>query len=381
MKFETKLIHGGKTTDPLTKAVNVPIYQTSTYKQSELFQNVEYEYSRTKNPTRTAVETLIAELEGGVEGFAFASGMAAISTVLALFKQGDHVLISDNLYGGTFRVLDKVFANFGIGYTMVDTTDVTLVEMALDCSVVAIIIESPTNPLLAISDIEAISTLARNKNIISIVDNTFMTPFFQKPLKLKADIVVHSATKYLGGHSDLIAGLVVVNDEELARRIAFLQNAIGAVLGPMDSFLLVRGIKTLALRMERHQQNALALVEKLSSLPQVQRVYHPSLPNHKNHSLALSQASGHVSLISFELKPEANLNKFFRSLNIIALAESLGGVESLICHPASMTHASYPKEIRDSVGITDHLIRLSVGIEDMDDLWSDLNGAIQEAFR
>lgn len=376
MRFETDLIHGGKTTDPLTKAVNIPIYQTSTYRQSELFGQVEYEYSRTKNPTRTAVETLVAQLEGGVAGFAFASGMAALSTVLSLFKQGDHLIISDNLYGGSYRVLDKVFTNFGLSYTMVDTSNLHAVETAMQQGGVAILVESPTNPLLVLSDIQAISALAKQYHFYHIVDNTFMTPFYQKPLQLGADIVVHSGTKYLGGHSDLIAGVVVVKDENLAQRIGFLQNAIGAVLGPMDSFLLVRGIKTLALRMERHQANAIELVARLVKHQDVARVFHPSLPEHRQHTLALQQASGHVSLIAFELQPHINLHQFFKSLNTITFAESLGGVESLICHPASMTHASYPENIRHKVGITDHLIRLSAGIEHIEDLWVDLTQAI-----
>ena len=372
MHFETDVIHGGQTTDPLTKAVNIPIYQTSTYRQSELFGSVEYEYSRTKNPTRTAVETLVAQLEAGIAGFAFASGMAALSTVLSLFKQGDHLIISDNLYGGSYRVLDKVFTNFGLSYTSVDTSNLELVEAAMQKGGVAILVESPTNPLLVLSDIKAISMLAKQYNFLHIVDNTFMTPFYQKPLQLGADIVVHSGTKYLGGHSDLIAGLVVVQDETLAQRIGFLQNAIGAVLGPMDSFLLVRGIKTLALRMERHQSNALEIVNRLAKHEAVARVYHPSLPEHRQNALALQQASGHVSLVAFELQPHVNLHNFFSTLRTITFAESLGGVESLICHPASMTHASYPQSIREQVGITDQLIRLSVGIEHVEDIWSDL---------
>lgn len=372
MHFETDVIHGGQTTDPLTKAVNIPIYQTSTYRQSELFGSVEYEYSRTKNPTRTAVETLVAQLEAGIAGFAFASGMAALSTVLSLFKQGDHLIISDNLYGGSYRVLDKVFTNFGLSYTSVDTSDIELVEAAMQKGGVAILVESPTNPLLVLSDIKAISLLAKKYHFLHIVDNTFMTPFFQKPLLLGADIVVHSGTKYLGGHSDLIAGLVVVKDETLAQRIGFLQNAIGAVLGPMDSFLLVRGIKTLALRMERHQSNALEIVKRLANHEDVAHVYHPSLPEHRQNTLALQQASGHVSLVAFELQPHVNLHRFFSTLKTITFAESLGGVESLICHPASMTHASYPQHIRKQVGITDQLIRLSVGIEHVEDIWNDL---------
>lgn len=379
MKFETLLIHGGATSDPYTKAVNIPIYQTSTYRQSELYQPVEYEYSRTKNPTRNAVETLIAQLEGGKAGFAFSSGMAAISTVLSLFEQGDIILISDNLYGGTYRVLEKVFHRFGIQYIVVDTTDVANIEKAIHPDVKAILVESPTNPLLAISDLKAISELARKHGVLHIVDNTFMTPYFQKPLELGADVVLHSGTKYLGGHSDLIAGLVVVKDDTLAQRVSFLQNAMGAVLGPMDSFLLVRGIKTLGLRMERHQENTLKLVSYLQEMEEIKKLYHPSLLSFKNHLIGVNQSSGFVPLVSFSLDERVNLPLFFKQLKVITLGESLGGVESLICHPASMTHASYPKEMREQVGITDNLIRLSVGIEHVDDIYHDLLQAIEVA--
>jgi len=379
MKFETLLIHGGMTEDPLTGSVNIPIYQTSTFRQEGLGINKGFEYARTKNPTRSALERLIAELEEGHQGFAFSSGMAAITTVLSLFNQGDRILISDNLYGGSYRVLDKVFKRFGFEYDIVDTTQVEKVKSIFDSNYKAILIETPTNPLLGISDIEAISQLAHAYNAIVIVDNTFMTPYLQKPLRLGADIVVHSGTKYLGGHSDLVAGLVVTSSEELSLRIAFLQNAMGAILGPQDSFLLVRGIKTLALRMDRHIENTKEILKYIGQSSDIVRIYHPDLDTHPNHEIVLKQSRSGGAMISFELNSNINLNKFLSSLKVITLAESLGGVESLISHPASMTHASYPKEYRKTIGITDNLIRLSVGIEHYTDLIQDIEFAIQES--
>lgn len=379
MKFETRLIHGGLTEDTLTGSVNIPIYQTSTFRQEGLGLNKGYEYARTKNPTRSALERLIAELEEGNEGFAFSSGMAAITTVLSLFNQGDRILISDNLYGGSYRVLDKVFKRFGFEYDIVDTTQIDHVKKIFNSNYKAILIETPTNPLLGISDIKEISIIAHSNNAIVIVDNTFMTPYLQKPLLLGADIVVHSGTKYLGGHSDLIAGLVITNSMELSQRIAFLQNAMGAILGPQDSFLLIRGIKTLALRMDRHIDNTKEILQYLSQSDDIHKIYHPDLKGHPNHEIVIKQSKSGGAMISFELNPNVNLNKFLSSLKVITLAESLGGVESLISHPASMTHASYPKEYRQKIGITDNLIRLSVGIEHYTDLIYDLEQAIKES--
>lgn len=377
--IESALIHGGRYGDPLTGAVNVPIYQTSTYEQRGLGNNKGYEYSRTGNPTRAALEALIAELEGGTAGFAFASGMAAITAVLSLFKSGDRILISNNVYGGTFRVLDKVFHNFGITYGIADTTDLTALEETLTPEVKAFWVESPANPLLMITDLAAISALAKRHGILSIVDNTFMTPYLQRPLLLGADIVVHSATKYLGGHSDLIAGLAVVNDAELARRLAFIQNATGGVLQPFDSFLLIRGIKTLGVRLDRHVENAVKAAEHLKAHPAVKRVYYPGLPDAQGYEVNRRQAKNGGAMISFELYETYDFRKFFSSLKFIALAESLGGVESLACHPASMTHAAIPYETRQKVGITDGLIRLSIGIENIDDILADLDQAIMES--
>lgn len=377
--IETALIHGGIYGDERTGAVNVPIYQTSTYEQEGLGRHKGYEYSRTGNPTREALEALIAELEGGKAGFAFASGMAAITAVLSLFNTGDKIIISSNVYGGTFRVLDKVFKNFGIGYSIEDTTDIKGLESKITPDVKAILVESPANPLLTVTDLSAVAELARERGILSIVDNTFMTPYLQRPIELGVNIVVHSATKYLGGHSDLVAGLVVVDSEELAERIAFIQNATGGVLQPFDSFLLIRGIKTLGVRLDRHVANAKAAAEHLKAHKAVKKVYYPGLPESQGYEINKKQAKNGGAMISFELHENYNIEKFFSSLKLIALAESLGGVESLVCHPASMTHASIPYETRQKVGITDGLIRLSIGIESINDLLADLDAAIAES--
>lgn len=379
--IETAFIHGGIYGDKNTGAVNVPIYQTSTYEQDGLGQDRGWEYSRTGNPTRAALEALIAELEHGKAGFAFGSGMAAITAVLSLFHSGDKIIISSNVYGGTFRVLDKVFNNFEISYSIEDTTNLETLETKITPDVKAILIESPANPLLTITDIKGVADLAKKHNILSIVDNTFMTPYLQRPLELGVDIVVHSATKYLGGHSDVVSGLVVVNDEKLAERIAFIQNSTGGVLGPFDSFLLIRGIKTLGVRMDRHVSNAEKAVEFLQNHKAVKKVYYPGLKDSQGYDINKKQAKNGGAMISFELYENYDIKKFFSSLKLIALAESLGGVESLVCHPASMTHASIPYETRQKIGITDGLIRLSIGIENIDDLIDDLKQAIEESER
>lgn len=375
--IETKLILGGVDGDQATGAVNVPIYQTSTYRQAGLGENTGWEYSRTGNPTRAALEALIAELEGGVAGFAFASGMAATSTVLSLFKAGDRIIISSNVYGGTFRVLDKVFKNLGIHYSIEDTTNLETLETKITPDVKAFFVESPANPLLTVTDLSAVAQIAKNHGLLTIVDNTFMTPYLQRPLELGADIVVHSATKYLGGHSNLVAGLAVTSSKELADRLAFTQNAVGAVLGPFDSFLLIQGIKTLGVRLDRHTENALRIARYLETAEAVKKVYYPGLPTAQGYEINKRQAKNGGAMISFELNGNYDVRKFFKGLKLISLAESLGGVESLVCHPATMTHASIPKEIREKVGITDGLIRLSVGIEKVDDLILDLNSGIQ----
>lgn len=382
----TTLVHGGIDGDERTGAVNVPIYQTSTYRQQAPGIHRGYEYSRTGNPTREALEKLIAQLEHGTHGTAYASGMAAITAVLMLFRTGDKLLISENVYGGTFRVLDKIFARFGIQYEMVDTTSQAAVRAAIEAGeqeaessgrVQAILIESPANPLMTVTDIAATAQTAHAYGKMLIVDNTFMTPYLQRPLDLGADIVLHSATKYLGGHSDLIAGLVVVKEEALAERLYFIQNAAGGILQPFDSFLLIRGIKTLGLRMEQHQKNAQAVAQWLQDRPEVEKVYYPGLAADNGYCLQRQQADGPGAMISFELQPAVDMTRFLSALKLTALAESLGGVETLICHPASMTHAAIPEDIRRRVGITPQLLRLSAGIEDAADLTADIEAALR----
>ncbi|NLT08911.1 MAG: PLP-dependent transferase [Ruminococcus sp.] len=376
---ETALIHGGISIDERTGAVNIPIYQTSTYKQDGLGKMRGYEYSRTGNPTREALEALIAELEGGVAGFAFGSGMAALTAVLSLLHSGDRVLISSNVYGGTFRLLSKVFDHFDIAYTIADTEHPDVYETQITDDVKAVIIESPANPLMTITDIREIAEISHRYGHLVIVDNTFMTPYLQKPLELGADIVVHSATKYLGGHSDVVSGLVVVNTKELAEQIAFIQNSTGGVLGPFDSFLLIRGIKTLAVRMDRHVYNAEKAAEFLLAHKAVKKVYYPGLESDKGFAVNRRQAKNGGAMISFELHENYDIEKFFESLELVSLAESLGGVESLVCHPSTMTHASIPADIRKKVGITDGLIRLSIGIESIEDILADIAHAIEKA--
>lgn len=376
---ETALIHGGISIDERTGAVNIPIYQTSTYKQDGLGKMRGYEYSRTGNPTREALEALIADLEGGVAGFAFASGMAALTAVLSLLHSGDRVLISSNVYGGTFRLLNKVFDHFDITYTIAETTDLSVYESQITDDVKAVIIESPANPLMTVTDIKAVAEVSHRHGLLVIVDNTFMTPYLQKPLELGADIVVHSATKYLGGHSDVVSGLAVVNSKDLAEKIAFIQNSTGGVLGPFDSFLLIRGIKTLAVRMDRHVYNAEKAAEFLAGNTAVKNVYYPGLESSQGYEINRRQAKNGGSMISFELHENYDIKTFFESLELVSLAESLGGVESLVCHPSTMTHASIPADIRKQVGITDGLIRLSTGIEKIDDILADLAQAIEKA--
>ncbi len=380
LKLNSLLIHGGIDGDETTGAVSVPVYQTSTYKQDGLGQmRGGWEYSRTGNPTRAALEKLIADLEGGEYGLAFASGLAAIDTVLSLFKEGDKLVVSDNIYGGTFRILDNVFKNFGITYEIVDSSKTELVEAAIDDSVVAVYIETPANPLLSVTDIKAVADVAHKHGKLVIVDNTFLTPYLQRPLTLGADIVIHSGTKYLGGHSDTVSGLVAVRDKELADRLYYLQNSIGGVLGPWDSFLVIRGIKTLGVRMDRHVQNAVKIATWLKESGYVSKVYFPGLPDDPGYETQKKQADGPGAMISFVLDEKYDYKAFFKNLKLVTLAESLGGVESLVCHPASMTHAAIPADIRKKVGIVDELIRLSVGIEDADDLISDIEQAIKNS--
>ncbi|MBU7217250.1 bifunctional cystathionine gamma-lyase/homocysteine desulfhydrase [Staphylococcus gallinarum] len=377
MNKKTRLIHGGLTTDPYTGAVTTPIYQTSTYMQDEIGDLRQgYEYSRTANPTRSALESLIADLEHGEFGFAFGSGMAAISAVIMLLDKGDHLLLNSDVYGGTYRALTKVFTRYGIDVDFIDTTDITKVEQYIKPETKMLYIETPSNPLLRVTDIKKSAELAQQHNLISVVDNTFMTPYFQNPLDFGIDIVLHSATKYLGGHSDVVSGLIATKDADLAERIGFIQNSTGGVLGPQDSYLLIRGIKTLGLRMEQVQKNTLAIIDMLQGHAAVQQVFHPSIETHLNYSVHKEQADGHTGVVAFEVKDIELAKAVIRKSQYFTLAESLGAVESLISVPALMTHASIPKDIREKVGIADGLIRLSVGIEDTDDLVDDLRQAL-----
>ncbi|MET3657725.1 bifunctional cystathionine gamma-lyase/homocysteine desulfhydrase [Sporosarcina psychrophila] len=376
MRAKTKLIHGGIVGDATTGAVSTPIYQVSTYKQQTVGQFNGYEYSRTGNPTRHALEVLISDLEGGKAGFAFGSGMAAISSVMMLFSKGDHIVLTDDVYGGTYRVITKVLNRFGISATFVDSSDITNVDEAIKENTKAIFLESPTNPLLKITDIEAVTKLAKEKGLLTIVDNTFMTPYFQQPIAQGADIVLHSATKYIGGHSDVVAGLVVVATEKLAEDLHFIQNSVGAILGPQDSWLLIRGIKTLGLRMEEHNVNAQKIAEFLDGHAAVGKVYYPGLKTHPGRELMTRQATGFGGMISFDVGSEKKADELLAKLRYFTLAESLGAVESLISIPARMTHASIPRERRLQLGITDGLVRISVGIEDVEDLLEDLAKAL-----
>lgn len=376
MRKKTKLIHGGISTDKETGAVSIPIYHSSTYKQEEPGEPKEYEYARTGNPTRFAVEKLIKDLEEGERGFAFSSGMAAITSVVLLFQKGDHFLLSDDVYGGSFRVITKVLSRFGIEATFIDTSKVKNIEPAIKKNTKAIFIETPTNPLLKITNIKEAAAIAKRYNLLTIVDNTFSTPYWQNPIKLGADIVLHSATKYLGGHSDVVAGLAVVNNKKLGDDLHFVQNSTGAILSPHDSWLLMRGIKTLGIRMEEHEQNAREIVDFLVQHSEVKNVYYPGLSSHPNHSLAVNQARGFGGMISFEVETEEKARELVKKTKYFTLAESLGAVESLISIPALMTHASIPKERREQLGITDGLIRISVGLEDKDDLIDDLKEAL-----
>lgn len=377
MKFETKAIHAGQEHDPTTGAVIVPVYMTSTFAQESPGKHKGYEYSRTKNPTRSALEKCAAALENGRYGLAFASGMAAINNVLGLLKTGDHLICTDDMYGGTFRLLDKVYKDFGLDFSLVDTTSPANIESAIRPNTRLVWIESPSNPLLRLTDLEAVARIGRERGIITAIDNTFATPYFQRPLEFGIDIVVHSTTKYLGGHSDVVGGLVITSNDEHFKRLRFCQNAVGGVCGPMDAWLVLRGIKTLAVRMKEHAANAIEVARFLESHPRVARVFFPWSPSHPQHALARKQMSGMCGMVSFEIKGGLeDARRFLESVKIFTLAESLGGVESLIEHPASMTHSHIPAEIRKKTGISDSLVRLSVGIENVEDLLADLSAAL-----
>jgi cystathionine beta-lyase/cystathionine gamma-synthase len=378
MKFSTKAIHAGQEPDPTTGAVTVPIYQTSTYAQEGLGKHKGYEYARTQNPTRSALEQNLAALEGGKACFAFASGMAATNAVMTLLQAGDHVIVSDNTYGGTFRLFDKVLRKFGLEFSYVDAREPQNVEEATRAQTRLVFVETPTNPVMSLVDIRAVSEITRRRGLRLVVDNTFMSPYFQRPLELGADIVVHSTTKYLNGHSDSVGGAVILNDEEDIRALAFIQNAAGAIISPMDAWLVMRGTKTLAVRMRQHDENGRIVAQFLSEHPSVQKVYYPGLKSHPQHELATRQMSGFGGMISFETGSLENAKRVLESVRVCTLGESLGGVESLISHPATMTHASVPETERARLGITDGLVRVSVGIEDVEDIIADLDQALNK---
>jgi len=378
--FETKAIHAGQEPDPTTGAIMTPISVSSTYVQESPGVHKGYDYSRSINPTRKALESCIAELEGGLAGFAFSSGMAATSTVLEILNTGDHVIAMDDLYGGTYRLFENVRKrSAGLEFTFTDLSNFSNLETALRPNTKMIWVESPTNPLLKIVDLKAVSEFAKKHNIIAVCDNTFCSPYLQKPLDIGFDIVVHSATKYLNGHSDVVGGVAVSSDESLAEQLAYLANATGSIMSPFDSFLVLRSLKTLAVRMERHCKNAMKIAFFLEEHPAIEKVYYPGLPSHPQHEIALKQMSGFGGMISVVVKGGLkNATSFLERTKLFSLAESLGGVESLIEHPAIMTHASVPEEIRNEIGVVDGLVRLSVGIETLEDLLADLDAALSD---
>jgi len=374
--FSTRAIHAGQEPEPITGAVNVPIFQTSTYAQEGIGRHKGYEYARTGNPTRTALETCVADLEGGVAGFAFASGLAAIDAVMRLLDSGSHVVAGDDMYGGTFRLFDRVVKPTGVTFSFVDMRDIDAVRGALTPATAMIYVETPTNPMMRLCDLDQLGALASESGAMLVVDNTFASPCLQNPIAHGASIVLHSSTKYIGGHSDLVGGLVVANRPDLSDRLGFLQNACGAVPGPMDCFLTLRSIKTLAVRMERHCANARKIALHLVSTGRFTAVHYPGLPNFPQRELAVKQMRDFGAMISADLGSIDNARRFCESVRLFTFAESLGGVESLLCHPVSMTHGSVPTAIRDALGITDGLVRFSVGIEDVDDLIADIDRAL-----
>jgi cystathionine gamma-lyase/cystathionine beta-lyase/cystathionine gamma-lyase/homocysteine desulfhydrase len=373
--FSTDCIHAGQEPEPHTGAVTIPIYQTSTYVQPELGRHKGYEYARTQNPTRAALEANLAALERGKHGHCFASGMSAIDCVFRLLKSGDHVVTGENMYGGSYRLFSKVLERFGLQFTYVDTSNVDAVRDAMRENTKVVYLETPTNPMMTITDLAACAEVAHARGALVVVDNTFCSPYLQRPIELGADIVLHSTTKFLNGHSDSVGGVVVSNSDEIAQQIGFLQNAVGAILSPFDSWLVLRGTKTLAVRMKRHEENGVAMASYLANHAKVKKVYYPGLHDHPQHDLAKRQMNGFGSMISFELGSFENAKKFLDRVRLCSLAESLGGVETLISHPVSMTHGSVPEEMRQRLGITPGLVRISVGIEDIEDLIADLENA------
>lgn len=379
LKIESRLAQIGSISEPVTGAINFPIYQATAFRHPKLGQSTGFDYIRTTNPTRKVLEEAAAALESGDAGFACSSGMAALQTIFALFSQGDHLIVSLDLYGGTYRLLERILSRFGVTASYVDTNDLAALEKVLQPNTKAVFIETPTNPLMMITDVEAVSTWAKSHNLLTIVDNTLLTPFFQRPIELGADIVIHSATKYLGGHNDVLAGLIVTKGEELSAEMAFLHNSIGAVLSPTDSYQLMKGMKTLALRMERHEYNSLTIAKYLLEHPSVGEVYHPGLSDHPGYEVQNKQSSGNTGIFSFKVKDARYVEPLLRHIKLIAFAESLGGVESLMTYPAVQTHADIPIEIRDAIGVDDRLLRFSVGIEHAEDLIADLANALEAA--
>ncbi len=381
LKIESALAQIGSLEDPQTGGVTFPIYHSTAYRHPGLGRSTGFDYTRTKNPTRAVLEEASAKLESGDAGFACSSGMAALQTIFALFSQGDHLIVSLDLYGGTYRLLERILSRFGITASYVDTNDLEGIEKLRTPNTKAVFIETPTNPLMMVTDIKAVADWAKPHGILTIVDNTLLTPFFQRPIELGADIVVHSATKYLGGHNDVLAGLIVTKGKELSEEMFFLHNSIGAVLSPSDSYQLMRGMKTLALRMERHESNSLAMARFLQTHPQIETVYHPGLPEHPGHEVQNSQSSGNTGIFSFKVKDARWIEHILSNIKLVAFAESLGGVESLMTYPSIQTHADIPQEIRDAIGVDDKLLRFSVGIEHIDDLIADIDGALKAALR
>ncbi|MGM1019598.1 MAG: PLP-dependent transferase [Bacillota bacterium] len=378
-KIESRLAQIGSIEEPVTGAVNFPIYQSTAFRHPRLGQSTGFDYIRTINPTRKVLEEASAALESGDAGFACSSGMAALQTVFALFGQGDHLIVSLDLYGGTYRLLERILSRFGVTASYVDTNDLEAIEQSCRPNTKAVFVETPTNPLMMITDIRAVAEWASQRQLLTIVDNTLLTPYFQRPLELGADIVVHSATKYLGGHNDVLAGLIVTKGKELSAEISFLHNSIGAVLSPSDSYQLMKGMKTLALRMDRHEHNATVLANYLLTHPAVAEVFYPGLEGHPGREIQNKQSSGNTGIFSFKVKDARYVEPLLRNIKLIAFAESLGGVESLMTYPAVQTHADIPAEIRDAVGVDDRLLRFSVGIEHTDDLIEDLRSALEAA--
>ncbi|EGL15401.1 MULTISPECIES: aminotransferase class I/II-fold pyridoxal phosphate-dependent enzyme [unclassified Paenibacillus] len=379
MNIESRLAQIGSVSEPVTGAVSFPVYQSTAFRHPRLGESTGFDYARTKSPTRSVLEDAIADLESGDAGFACSSGMAALQTIFTLFSQGDHLIVSLDLYGGTYRLLEQIMSRFGVSASYVDTNDVEALEEAYRPNTKGILIETPTNPLMMVTDLKLVCGWAKSKQLLSIVDNTLLTPYLQRPIELGADIVIHSASKYLGGHNDVLAGLIVTKGQELSEQMAFLHNSIGAVLGPQDSWLLMRGMKTLALRMERHEHNATTIARYLQWHPLVTDVYYPALESHPGYAIQNRQSSGNTGIFSFKVTDARLVEPILRHVKLIAFAESLGGVESLMTYPAVQTHADIPLEIREKVGVDDRLLRFSVGIEHVDDLITDLAQALEQA--